>query len=104
MLQVLFQQQDPIYDKTTMDGSGGLKEFFSDYANFFINQRVEEHGQISALVMLCVMVIVLFFFKNLFGYLAKYFIASLQNGMLRDIRYKIYEKITELPLSFFTEI
>lgn len=103
MLQVLFQQQDPIYDKPTMDGSGGLKEFFSDYANFFINQRVEEHGQVSALVMICVMVIVLFFFKNLFGYLAKYFIASLQNGMLRDIRYNIYEKITELPVSFFTE-
>src|SRR5690625_2079877 len=80
-----------------------MKEYFSYYANFFINQRVEENGQISALIMICVMVIVLFFFKNLFGYLAKYFIASLQNGMLRDIRYKIYEKITELPISFFTE-
>lgn len=103
MLQVLFQQQEPIFDKPTRETSGDLKDFFSDYANFFINQRVEEHGQISALVMICVMVIVLFFFKNLFGYLAKYFIASLQNGMLRDIRYKIYEKITELPVSFFTE-
>src|SRR5690625_934008 len=103
MLQVLFQQQEPIFEKPSMETSGGMKEYFSDYANFFINQRVEENGQISALIMICVMVIVLFFFKNLFGYLAKYFIASLQNGMLRDIRYKIYEKITELPISFFTE-
>src|SRR5699024_5831305 len=82
---------------------GGMKDFFSDYANFFINQRVEEQGQISALVIICIMVIILFFLKNLFGYLAKYFIASLQNGMLRDIRYNIYEKITELPVSYFTE-
>jgi len=103
MLQVLFQQQEPIFEKPSVESSGGLKEYFTDYANFFINQRVEENGQISALVMICVMVIVLFFLKNLFGYLAKYFIASLQNGMLRDIRYKIYEKITELPISFFTE-
>ncbi len=103
MLQVLFQQQEPIFEKPSMESSGGLKEYFSDYANFFINQRVEEKGQISALITICIMVIVLFFLKNLFGYLAKYFIASLQNGMLRDIRYKIYEKITELPISFFTE-
>lgn len=103
MLQVLFEQQDPVLTKPTMEASDGFKEYFSDYANFFINQRVEEQGQISALVTICVMVIVLFFLKNLFGYLAKYFISSLQNGMLRDIRFNIYEKITDLPVSFFTE-
>ena len=35
--------------------------------------------------------------------MAMYFIASLRNGMLRDIRNKIYEKITELPIAFFSE-
>ncbi len=103
MLQVLFQQQDPILKEPSRATSGSLKEYFSDYANYFINQRVEDHGQISALVTICVMVIVLFFLKNLFGYLAKYFISSLQNGMLKDIRYQVYEKIVELPVSFFTE-
>src|SRR5690625_4911113 len=68
-----------------------------------MNQRIEKNRILSGLIMICVMVIVLFFFKNLFGYLTKYFIASLQNGMLRDIRYTIYEKITELPVSYFTE-
>ncbi len=103
MLQVLFQQQDPVIEQPTKAGSESLKAYFSDYANYFINQRVEEHGQISALVIICIMVVVLFFLKNLFGYLAKYFISSLQNGMLKDIRYDVYEKIVELPISFFTE-
>lgn len=104
MLQVLFQEQDPVFQKPVWNGSGeGLKDFLTDYANYFINQRVEEHGQISALLIICILVIVLFFFKNLFGYLAKYFIASLQNGMLRDIRDKIYSKIVGLPVSYFTE-
>src|SRR5699024_4970515 len=93
MLQVLFQQQDPILSKPSMETAGSYKDFFSDYANWFINQRVAEHGQVSALITICVLVIVLFFLKNLFGYLAKYFIASLQNGMLRDIRDDIYAKI-----------
>lgn len=103
MLQVLFQQQDPVLIKPTRESSGSMKDYFSDYANFFINQRVEENGELSALVVICGLVIILFFLKNLFGYLAKYFIASLQNGMLRDIRYRIYEKLTELPISYFTE-
>lgn len=103
MLQVLFQQQGPVLEQPTKANSESLKAYFSDYANYFINQRVEEHGQISALVIICIMVVVLFFLKNLFGYLAKYFISSLQNGMLKDIRYDVYEKIVELPISFFTE-
>lgn len=104
MLQVLFQEQDAVETKPIWDGSvDGLKSFFGNYANYFINERVAEHGQIAALLTICVLVIILFFLKNLFGYSAKYFIASLQNGMLRDIRNEVYAKITELPVSYFTE-
>jgi len=104
MLQVLFQEEDPILEKPVWDGNlSGLKDFAGDYANFFLNQRVEEYGQISALITICALVVILFFLKNFFNYLAMYFIASLRNGMLKDIRNKIYEKITELPISFFSE-
>ncbi len=104
MLQVLFQEQRPVLQKPVWNGEvGGLKDFLSNYGNYFMNQQITEHGQISALVSICVLLIVLFFLKNLFGYLAKYFIANLQNGMLRGIRDKLYRKMTELPISFFTE-
>ena len=104
MLQVLFQEEDPILEKPVWDGNlAGMKSFAGDYANFFLNQRVEEHGQISALISICILVIILFFLKNFFNYMAMFFIASLRNGMLKDIRNKIYEKITELPISFFSE-
>ncbi|MDN3593849.1 ABC transporter ATP-binding protein [Zunongwangia endophytica] len=104
MLQVLFQVNDPITIKPVWDGHWTtIKDFAEDYANFFLNQRIEEYGQISALITICVLIIILFFIKNLFNYMAMYFIASLRNGMLRDIRNRIYEKITELPVSFFSE-
>jgi len=104
MLQVLFQEEDPILEKPVWDGNlAGMKSFAGDYANFFLNQRVEEYGQISALISICILVIILFFLKNFFNYMAMFFIASLRNGMLKDIRNKIYEKITELPISFFSE-
>ncbi|MDT0686729.1 ABC transporter ATP-binding protein [Autumnicola psychrophila] len=104
MLQVLFQEEEPVLTKPVWNGSfEGLKDFGGDYANYFLNQRVEEHGQISALITICIAVIVLFLLKNFFNYLAMYFIANLRNGMLRDIRNKIYYKIIELPISFFSE-
>lgn len=104
MLQVLFQEEEPILIKPDWNGEfGSFKDFASDYANFFLNQRVEEYGPISALITICILVLILFFLKNFFNYMAMYFIASLRNGMLRDIRNKIYEKITELPIAFFSE-
>lgn len=105
MLQVLFQEKEPILEKPVVAEKNieAYKDYFGDYANYFINQRVEEYGQISALITICILVIILFLLKNLFDYLAKYFIASLQNGMLRDIRFRVYEKIVELPISYFTE-
>ncbi|MUP47146.1 ABC transporter ATP-binding protein [Gramella sp. BOM4] len=104
MLQVLFQEEEPIFVKPEWSGNlEDLDDFAGDYANFFLNQRVEEYGQISALITICVAVIVLFLLKNLFNYLAMFFIANLRNGMLKDIRNKIYDKIVELPISFFSE-
>lgn len=103
MLQVLFQQQEAVLEMPTRESSGDLKAYLGDYANFLINQQIEEKGQMSVLFSVCLMVILLFFLKNLFGYFGKYFIASLQNGMLRDIRDAIYAKIVDLPVSYFTE-
>ncbi|WP_417886809.1 ABC transporter ATP-binding protein [Zunongwangia sp.] len=104
MLNVLFGESDPITNKPIWDGQiTHFKDFAQNYANFFLNQRIEEYGQISALISICIVIVVLFFIKNLFNYLAMYFIASLRNGMLRDIRDKIYNKIIELPISFFSE-
>jgi len=104
MLRVLFQEEKPINTKPVWNGEfGSIKDFANDYSNYFLNQQVEQYGEVAALVSICITVIVLFFLKNLFNYLALYFIANLRNGMLKDIRNRIYDKIVELPVSFFSE-
>lgn len=42
-------------------------------------------------------------FKTGFSYLASYEIVFIRNGVVRDIRRKIYQKILSLPLPFFSE-
>ena len=57
----------------------------------------------KALIFVVGLIIVMFLLKNVFGYLANYFLVFLRNGVIRDIRNKVYKKTVELPLSYFSE-
>jgi subfamily B ATP-binding cassette protein MsbA len=43
------------------------------------------------------------FTKKLFNYLASHHIMHLKNGVLRDLRKTMYNKIIELPISYYSE-
>jgi subfamily B ATP-binding cassette protein MsbA len=57
----------------------------------------------KALIYVVGLIIILFFLKNVAGYLANYFLVFLRNGVIRDLRNKVYKKTMELPLSYFSE-
>nr|WP_290928235.1 ABC transporter transmembrane domain-containing protein [Haliscomenobacter sp.] len=44
-----------------------------------------------------------FFCKNLFNYLAMFFMAPARNGIVRDVREQLFGKILVLPLGYFSE-
>jgi len=64
---------------------------------------IDSDSKINALIFICILVIITFFFKNLFRYLALYFMAPVRNGVVRDIRNEVYKKLLVLPLSYHTE-
>ena len=68
----------------------------------FFNGIVERNGQEGALLWLCVMIVVMIFLKNIFRYLAMYYIARVRAGAVRDLRRMIYDKALRLPLSFYS--
>jgi ATP-binding cassette, subfamily B, bacterial MsbA len=59
-------------------------------------------GKTKALVFICLLVFVMTFFKNVFRYLAMYFIAPIRNGVVRDLRNKLHRKSLSLPLSYYS--
>ena len=71
--------------------------------NYYVSKVVIEFGKQEALLFICFLVIVLFFLKNLFRYLAMYYIAVIRNGVVKDIRNEIYKKVLILPLSYYSE-
>lgn len=78
-------------------------EYFKDWMAFKMSPYIAEMGIEGGLYFLCIAVAILFFLKNLFRYLAKFFIATIRSGVVRDIRRDVYRKILILPLSFFSE-
>ena len=102
MLNVLFEKDKPVTKLPEYTNIGGAKEYIMDYLGYHVTQYADG-DKMKGLVLVIGLILVLFLFKNLFNYLAMYFITFLRNGVLKDIRNQMYEKITELPISYYSE-
>jgi len=70
--------------------------------NYIISKFLIEYGIDRTLIYVCIVIIILFFFRNLFTYLSTYFMAPVRNGIVEDLRNKMYRKILHLPMSYFS--
>ena len=103
MLKVLFKSSEPLNTPPTYDGITKLGDYIENSINYFITQKVNNEGELKALLFMIVIIISTFLLKNIFGYLAMYFITFLRNGVLKDVRNDLYEKTVDLPLAYFSE-
>ncbi|MDC9722680.1 MAG: ABC transporter ATP-binding protein [Urechidicola sp.] len=103
LLEVIFKpDKAPITSEPTFEGITKLIDFFKDTMSYQIHM-IAGDDKSQALIMVVALVIVTFFLKNIFNYLAMFFITFLRNGVLKDIRNDLYKKTVELPISFFSE-
>jgi ABC-type multidrug transport system fused ATPase/permease subunit len=72
------------------------------WLEYIFGRLVELYTQEGALIIVCITFVLIFFLKNLFRYLSLVFMAQVRNGIVRDVRNKVYKKYMELPLAFFT--
>ena len=102
MLDVLFTPDKKVLTKPVYTDMAHIKDYLQEYINFRVTDYSGDDAM-KGLVLVIGLVLVLFLLKNLFNYLAMYFITFLRNGVLKDIRNKMYQKITELPISYYSE-
>lgn len=103
MLKVLFDNSEKISEKPVYEGILKLGDYFEKYMNYYTNQSIETSGEMNTLMLMIGLVIGTFLLKNLFGYLAMFFITFLRNGVLKDLRNDLYRKTVDLPVSFYSE-
>ena len=99
-LGILFETQEKVYNPPPLSiNATAIKDNF--YA--LISSIIDDKGKIEALLFICILVLITFFFRNLFRYLSLYFLTPIRNGVVHDLRMDLHKKIISLPLPFFTE-
>ncbi len=99
-LQILFGLEQPILDEPVFSWD---LDSIRNYANFQLSALIQEKGKSGTLIYVCIGIILIFFFKNLFRYLSMFFMAPVRNGMVRDIRQQLFEKVLAMDLAWLTE-
>ncbi|MGB3144634.1 MAG: ABC transporter ATP-binding protein [Maribacter sp.] len=102
MLDVLFDKTKKILEEPVYTDLGHLKDYLQEYINYRVTAYSGE-DEMKGLVLVIGLILILFLLKNFFNYLAMYFITFLRNGVLKDIRNKLYKKVVELPISYYSE-
>jgi len=97
-LKILFDSVEAEADPNAAVGSGIL-----DQLNAAFEQYIREEGPMEALFIFCIVIVVLFFVRNVFRYLALHQMAFLRNVAVRDLRRDIYQKLLRLPMAYYTD-
>ena len=103
MMQVLFGEAKIIDKEPVFTSIYDIGSYGEDLLYYNISKLTETKGSEYALLLVISLVIGTFLFKNLFNYLAAYNLTFLKNGVLKDLRIKMFDKIISLPISYYSE-
>jgi len=102
MLEVLFNGVNDIKEEPQLELSNNLGEFIENWLNFQVSSFAADDNQ-KAILFVVGIVIILFFLKNISNYFALFFSTLIRNGVIKNLKKNIYEKIITLPLSYFSK-
>ena len=71
--------------------------------NEIFEHLIKAHGSLYTLGVICIVMIAAILLKNIFVYLSLYISTPVRSQILADFRLRLYSKILQLPISFFTE-
>lgn len=104
ILQVLFKINTATYQFIPWDTA---EVSFTDIAvnngYWFLKESIETYGGSSTLLFLAITLVVMTLLKTAAAYFGAFFTIPIRNGVVKDIRDQINDKILELPMGFFSE-
>lgn len=71
--------------------------------DYYVSYIIRLKGQATALIFICLLLVIAFFLRNITTYFALYFMVGARAGTIKDIRNDLYKKIMILPLSFYSK-
>jgi subfamily B ATP-binding cassette protein MsbA len=99
-LRILFNKQEKI---TELLPFSFKSEILQHNFNYYLSQIIENQGASKALLVVSIFVVIMALFKTGCAFLANYSVTSARTGVVRDIRKRVYNKILNLPMSYFSD-
>ena len=106
ILQILFQVDGGIRANDYMTWNGEwntIKEVATNNMYYYIQEFIVEYSASTALMVIGLFLAFMTFLKTGAYFLSSATIIPIRTGIVRDIRNQLYQKITSLSLSFFSE-
>ena len=102
--QILFQTSDAETATALMAWDWtNIQTVLMNNMNFYVNGLIAAYGQTTTLLLIGIFLAVATFLKTGAYFLSAATIIPIRTGVVRDIRNQLYQKITALPLGFFSE-
>ena len=103
LMKVLFSDGEKVHVKPVYEGIKSIdKRYLEDSLNYFITHNTETNGALDTLIWMVIFVLTTFLLKNLFNFISIVYMTYLNNGILKDLRNDVYQKVISLPVSFFS--
>ena len=104
ILQILFQTGDAEAATELMAWDwGNAQAVLMNNLNYYVNGLIRDFGPTTTLLLIGLFLAVTTFLKTGAYFLTSACIVPIRTGVVRDIRNQLYQKITSLPLGFFSE-
>lgn len=100
VLGILFETKESVHQLMPFKFS---REAIENNMSYLFTQIIDKYGQVSALIYIGIFMVIMVLFKVGFAYLASFAMIGIRNGVVRDIRSRIYQKMLSLPLGFFND-
>ena len=82
---------------------GNAETVLMNNMNYYVNQLIGAVGQTTTLLIIGIFLALMTALKTGAYFLSAATIIPIRTGVVRDIRNQLYQKITSLPLGFFSE-
>ena len=102
ILEMLFKVNENVYEYQHLDRLTDIGDVAINNFYYVTQEAIGIFGPVRTLGLLAFLLVLMTGLKVGVTYLSSYFIIPMRNGIVRDIRNFVFDKMVVLPISFFT--
>lgn len=102
-LLLIFKKQNTLGQVSQNTGFFSQLNPVNQFKGWIFEVVKQPHGDIKALGVICILILIFILLKNIFLYLSIYILTPIRNLIVNDMRSHMFSKILQLPIGYFNE-